>query len=69
MGLSSLVYPEFNHARFEHALGSMHVMQKAINILILKEIEIKNKEYKAMQIGVLLHDIGHGPFSHTKKVH
>ena len=65
MGLSSLVYPGANHTRFEHALGSMHVMQKAIDVLILKGIKINPKEREAMQIAALLHDIGHGPFSHA----
>ena len=65
MGLSSLVYPGANHTRFEHALGSMHVMQKAIDVLILKGIKINLKEREAMQIAALLHDIGHGPFSHA----
>ena len=65
MGLSNLVYPGANHTRFEHALGSMHVMQKAIDVLILKGIEINPKEREAMQIAALLHDIGHGPFSHA----
>lgn len=65
MGLSSLVYPGANHTRFEHALGSMHVMQKVIDVLILKGIKINPKEREAMQIAALLHDIGHGPFSHA----
>ena len=65
MGLSSLVYPGAHHTRFEHAIGAMHVMQKAINVLLKKGISISEKEQEAMQIAILLHDIGHGPFSHA----
>ena len=65
MGLSSLVYPGAHHTRFEHAIGAMHVMQKAIEVLITKGIQISHQEREAMQIAILLHDIGHGPFSHA----
>ena len=65
MGLSSLVYPGAHHTRFEHALGAMHVMQKAIDVLQGKGVEISPDEREAMQIAILLHDIGHGPFSHA----
>ena len=65
MGLSSLVYPGAHHTRFEHALGAMHVMQKAIEVLVGKGVEISLEEREAMQIATLLHDIGHGPFSHA----
>jgi len=65
MGLSSLVYPGAHHTRFEHAIGAMHVMQKAIEVLIAKGIQISPQEREAMQIAILLHDIGHGPFSHA----
>jgi len=65
MGLSSLVYPGAHHTRFEHAIGAMHVMQKAIEVLITKGILISPQEREAMQIAILLHDIGHGPFSHA----
>jgi HD superfamily phosphohydrolase len=65
MGLSSLVYPGAHHTRFEHALGAMFVMQKAIEVLIGKGVKIGAKEREAMQIAILLHDIGHGPFSHA----
>ena len=65
MGLSSLVYPGAHHTRFEHAIGAMHVMQKAIEVLISKGIQISPQEREAMQIAILLHDIGHGPFSHA----
>ena len=65
MGLSSLVYPGAHHTRFEHAIGAVHVMQKAITVLLKKGIVISKEEQEAMQIAVLLHDIGHGPFSHV----
>ncbi len=65
MGLSSLVYPGAHHTRFEHAIGAMHVMQKAIEVLKSKGIDISSAEKEAMQIAILLHDIGHGPFSHA----
>lgn len=67
MGLSSLVYPGAHHTRFEHALGAMHVMQKAISELKQKGIDISKEESEAMQIAILLHDIGHGPFSHASE--
>ena len=64
-GFSCLVYPGAHHTRFEHAIGAMHVMQKAIEVLITKGIQISSQEREAMQIAILLHDIGHGPFSHA----
>ncbi|WP_324718918.1 HD domain-containing protein [Salinimicrobium sp. HB62] len=65
MGLSYLVYPGAHHTRFHHALGCLHLMQKAIRVLRLKGIEISENEEEALQIAILLHDIGHGPFSHA----
>ena len=65
MGLSSLVYPGAKHSRFEHALGCLHLMQKTINVLREKGVLINENEAVAMQIAILLHDIGHGPFSHA----
>lgn len=65
MGLSHFVYPGAHHTRFEHALGCMHLMQKAIQVLKNKSIQISNQEEEALLIAILLHDIGHGPFSHT----
>ena len=65
LGLSSLVYPGANHNRFHHAIGSMHLMNKAINVLKLKGHKISSKEHEASLIAILLHDIGHGPFSHA----
>ena len=65
MGLSSLVYPGARHSRFEHALGCLHLMQKTISILRTKGILISEEEAVGMQVAILLHDIGHGPFSHA----
>ncbi len=65
MGLSYLVYPGAHHTRFHHALGAMHLMQKAVQVLRFKNITITNQEAEALYIAILLHDIGHGPFSHA----
>ncbi|MBC7642757.1 MAG: HD domain-containing protein [Flavobacterium sp.] len=65
MGLSYLVYPGATHTRFHHALGCMHLMQKVIEVLRFKEISINNEEENALLIAILLHDMGHGPFSHA----
>lgn len=65
MGLSYLVYPGAHHTRFHHALGCMHMMQKAIEVLKFKEVQISKEEENALLIAILLHDIGHGPFSHA----
>lgn len=65
MGLSYLVYPGANHTRFHHALGAMHIMQKAVEVLRSKDVSISKDEENALYIAILLHDIGHGPFSHA----
>lgn len=65
MGLSYLVYPGAHHTRFHHAIGSMHLMQKAVRILRFKGVEITEEEEKALYAAILLHDIGHGAFSHA----
>ena len=65
LGLSSLVYPGAYHSRFHHALGAMHLTQKAVNVLRNKGHKISKSEAEAVQIAILLHDIGHGPFSHA----
>jgi len=65
MGMSYLVYPGAHHTRFHHALGAMHLMQKAVQALSFKGVEISNEEAEALYIAILLHDIGHGPFSHA----
>jgi HD superfamily phosphohydrolase len=65
MGLSNLVYPGANHTRFQHAIGCMELMQKTVRVLRVKGIEISADEEIALCIAILLHDIGHGPFSHA----
>jgi HD superfamily phosphohydrolase len=65
MGLSYLVYPGANHTRLHHALGCMHLMQKAVEVLRFKGVSISEAEENALYIAILLHDIGHGPFSHA----
>ena len=65
MGMSYLVYPGAHHTRFHHAIGAMHLMQKAVQTLRFKGVEINNEESEALYIAILLHDIGHGPFSHA----
>ncbi len=65
LGLTHLVYPGAHHTRFHHALGSMHLMTEAIEVLRGKGHIILEKEAEAVTIAILLHDIGHGPFSHA----
>jgi HD superfamily phosphohydrolase len=65
LGLTSLVYPGATHSRFHHALGAMHLMSKALDTLIRKGVSISNKEKQGALMAILLHDIGHGPFSHV----
>ncbi len=65
MGLSYLVYPGAHHTRFQHAIGCLGVMQKAIKVLEDKGVEISAEEKEGVFIAILLHDIGHGPFSHA----
>ena len=65
MGMSYLVYPGAHHTRFQHAIGAMHLMQKAVQTLIFKGVKISAEESEALYIAILLHDIGHGPFSHA----
>ncbi|MEO0570332.1 MAG: HD domain-containing protein [Bacteroidota bacterium] len=65
MGLSYLVFPGAHHTRFHHALGSMHLMKRAIQILKYKNVKISKEEENGLLCAILLHDIGHGPFSHA----
>lgn len=65
MGMSYLVYPGAHHTRFHHAIGCVHLMQKAVNLLRFKEVAISEEEEKGLYAAILLHDIGHGPFSHA----
>jgi len=65
LGLTDYVYPGALHTRFHHALGALHLMTQAIEVLRSKGIVITDEEAKAVSIAILLHDIGHGPFSHV----
>lgn len=65
MGLSSVVYPGAQHTRFQHSLGAFHLMSEAIAQLRSKGNEITQEESDGVLAAILLHDIGHGPFSHV----
>lgn len=65
MGLSELVYPGAHHTRFHHAIGAMHLMSVTLENLRYKGVDISDEELEATLIAILLHDIGHGPFSHA----
>ena len=65
MGLGYLVFPAAEHSRFSHALGAMELAQRTLNNLREKDTTISPAEYEATLIAVLLHDVGHGPLSHT----
>ena len=65
LGLTSFVYPGANHSRFQHGLGALHLMNMAIATLRSKEVIISPVEEEATLIAILLHDAGHGPFSHA----
>ena len=65
LGLSSLVYPGATHSRFHHSLGAMHLMYKSLEVLKSKGHEITEAESKAAVLAILMHDLGHGPFSHA----
>ena len=65
LGLTSNVYPGANHTRFEHSIGTMHLAQTALNVLREKGVEITDEEAEGVMVALLLHDLGHGPFSHA----
>ncbi len=65
LGLTYYVYPGATHTRFQHALGAVHLMTQAINVLRQKGVEVTAEEAEGAYIAILLHDIGHGPFSHA----
>jgi HD superfamily phosphohydrolase len=65
LGLSHLVYPGAVHNRFHHALGAMHLMQGAVEEIRLKGTSVSDEEFQGVVMAILLHDIGHGPFSHA----
>jgi uncharacterized protein len=65
LGMTDFVYPGALHTRFQHALGAMHLMQSTVGVLRSKGVAITEAESEAVQAAILLHDIGHGPFSHV----
>jgi HD superfamily phosphohydrolase len=65
MGLSYLVYPGAHHTRFHHVIGCTFLMQKAVETLRLKQVEISPEEEEGLLLAILMHDLGHGPFSHA----
>ncbi len=65
LGLTDMVYPGALHTRFHHAVGAMHLMGRALDVLRSKGTEISEEEKTAAQAAILLHDVGHGPFSHA----
>src|SRR5437868_6667464 len=65
LGLTNLVYPGALHTRFHHAMGAMYLMGQAIEVLRSKGNDISEEEAKGVTIAILLHDVGHGPFSHA----
>ncbi|OEJ99688.1 HD domain-containing protein [Roseivirga misakiensis] len=65
LGLTELVYPGAHHTRFHHAIGAMHLMKETLENLRTKGIEITDDEFEGTLVAILLHDIGHGPFSHA----
>ncbi|GAB2701800.1 HD domain-containing protein [Mucilaginibacter koreensis] len=69
LGMTHLVYPGALHTRFHHALGAMYLMGLAIQTLCDKGLDITLEEEEAVQVAILLHDIGHGPFSHALETH
>ena len=66
MGLSFLVFPSTEHTRFQHALGAMHLATKAVASLRKQGVQINDSEAEALYAALLLHDLGHGPFSHAQ---
>ncbi|MFK5878843.1 MAG: HD domain-containing protein [Flavobacteriaceae bacterium] len=65
MGMSYMVYPGAHHTRFQHAIGCIYLMERAVRVLRFKGVEISEDEENAVYIAILLHDIGHGAFSHA----
>jgi hypothetical protein len=65
LGLTNLVYGGANHSRFQHAIGAMNLMRSAVNTLRQKGIAISDEEERAAKAAILLHDVGHGPYSHA----
>ena len=67
LGLTYLVYPGAMHTRFSHMLGALNLMKRALETLKQKGVDISDEECRGAKLAILLHDIGHGPFSHTSE--
>ncbi|MBQ9417679.1 MAG: HD domain-containing protein [Bacteroidales bacterium] len=67
LGLTYLVYPGATHTRFSHMLGALNLMTRALEVLRMKGVDITAEEDRGAKLAILLHDIGHGPFSHTSE--
>lgn len=67
LGFTSLVYPGATHTRFSHMLGALNLMTRALEVLKVKGVEITEEESLGVRLAILLHDVGHGPFSHTSE--
>ncbi|MBL7805516.1 MAG: HD domain-containing protein, partial [Saprospiraceae bacterium] len=65
LGLAHYVYPGALHTRLHHAMGALHLVREAIEVLCAKGVDITPEEAEAVSAAILLHDIGHGPFSHA----
>ncbi|MBP5376638.1 MAG: HD domain-containing protein [Bacteroidaceae bacterium] len=65
LGGAYMVYPGAQHTRFQHSLGAFYLMSKAVATLLMKGVEISDEEAEAVEAAILMHDIGHGPFSHV----
>ena len=69
LGMTDYIYPGAQHTRFHHAIGAMYLMKEALGILKSKGVKISEEEVTAAMVAVLLHDVGHGPFSHALEYH
>ena len=67
LGFTYLVYPGAMHTRFSHMLGALNLMGRALEVLRMKEVDITDDEVRGARLAILLHDVGHGPFSHTSE--
>lgn len=67
LGLTYLVYPGAMHTRFSHMLGALNLMGRALEVLKQKGVEITDEECRGAKLAILLHDVGHGPFSHASE--
>ena len=67
LGFTYLVYPGAMHTRFSHMLGALNLMGRALEVLKVKGVQLTHDEVLGAKLAILMHDIGHGPFSHTSE--